>query len=82
MNVAGMILGIVAFLFAFVPLVGTWIAIPCAVIGLPLSGVSFAKKRKAGEGTGMAIAGIVTCVLAIIIAILWFVIVVIGIASS
>ena len=57
MNVAGMVLGIVACIFAAIPLIGAFVAIPCAVVGLPLSAVGFQRKKAAGEGKGMAIAG-------------------------
>lgn len=60
MGIAGMILGIIAVVFAFIPLVGVFIAWPCVAVGLPLSGVGFYRNRKAGQGTGMAIAGIAT----------------------
>ena len=68
-----MVLGIVAVVFAFIPFVGAFIAIPCAVVGLPLAGVGLKRKMDAGEGRGMAIAGIVTCIAGLILAILWWV---------
>ncbi len=54
--VASMVLGIVSlvlFCFAF-------LAIPCAIIGGALGGISLWKAKKAGVKSGMAVAGI-TC---------------------
>ena len=64
-------MGIVAIVFAFVPFAGAFIAIPCAVVGLSLSVVGYNRNEEAGEGKGMAIAGIVTCIVGVISAILW-----------
>ena len=37
MAVTGMILGIIAVVFAFIPIIGAFIAIPCVGVGLPLA---------------------------------------------
>jgi hypothetical protein len=73
MGIGGMILGIIAVIFAFIPVVGAFIAIPCAVVGLPLSAIGFVIKRRRGEGRGMAIAGMATCTIGLVIAIAWLV---------
>ncbi len=75
MGISGMILGIVAVVFAFVPVVGAFIAWPCIAVGLPLSGVGFYLNRKAGRGNGMAIAGMATNVVALVIVFIWTVLV-------
>ena len=75
MGIAGMILGIIAVVFAFIPIFGAFVAIPCSLVGLPLSGVGFYMNRKAGTGSGMAIAGIATNIVALLLAIIWWVIV-------
>ena len=71
MGIAGMVLGIVAIIFAFIPVVGAFIAFPCIAVGLPLAIIGFVRNRKAGQGTGMAIAGIVTSCVALVIVIVW-----------
>ena len=71
MAVAGMILGIVAVIFAFIPVAGAFIAFPCLAVGLPLSAVGFFRNRSRGEGKGMAITGIVTNVVAFVFVVLW-----------
>ena len=75
MAIAGMVLGIVAIVFAFVPIMGAFISFPCIVVGLPLAIVGFLRNRKAGLGTGMAIAGIATNAVALLIVIIWLAVV-------
>jgi hypothetical protein len=58
LGIAGMVLGIVAVIFSFVPCLGVYALIP-GLIGLVLSIVSFVQANKAGAAKGMAIAGIV-----------------------
>lgn len=55
MGIAGMVLGILAIVFFWVPVLN-WILI---LVGLPLSVVGLVQGRQRGEATGMAIAGIV-----------------------
>ena len=55
MGIAGMVLGILAIVFFWVPVLN-WILI---LVGLPLSIVGLVQGRQRGEATGMAIAGIV-----------------------
>ena len=71
MAVAGMVLGIIALIFGFIPLFGAFIAFPCLAVGLPLSGVAFYRGLKDETGKGMAIAGIATNIVALIIIVLW-----------
>ena len=73
MGVAGMVLGIVAVVFGFIPVIGAFIAFPCIAVGLPLSGVGLYRKIKANEGKGIAITGIVTNTVALVIVIIWLV---------
>ncbi|MCE3227120.1 MAG: hypothetical protein K0S32_1671 [Bacteroidetes bacterium] len=70
MGIAGMILGIVAIIVSFVPCFGWW-AIVLAVVGLVLSVVSMSQAKKAGASKGMAIAGMICSILAIIIGSIW-----------
>ena len=71
MGIAGMILGILAVVFAIIPIFGWIISIPCVLVGLPLSIIGLIQNRRRGQGYGMAIAGIVTNSLAVIVVILW-----------
>ena len=82
MNIAGMILGTIAIIFAFIPIFGAIIAIPCLAVGLPLSAISFVKKKRQGQGIGMAIAGLSTCIIALIMVIAWIAIIVIGAVAN
>ncbi|MCY3802255.1 MAG: hypothetical protein OXG46_11845 [Chloroflexi bacterium] len=81
MGIAGMILGILAIIFVWIPIVGV-IAWPLIIIGLPLSAIGFAQNRKRGEGSGMAIAGIVMNIIALVIAILWTVFFAVAVTST
>ena len=82
MNVAGMTLGIIAIVFGLIPIFGAFIAIPCIIVGLPLSLVSFFKKKRVGEGIGMALAGMATNVIALVMVIAWAILVIIGISLA
>ena len=82
MNVAGMTLGIIAMVFALIPVFGAFIAIPCIFVGLPLSLVSFFKKKRVGEGIGMALAGMATNVIALVMVIAWAILLIIGISLA
>ena len=82
MNVAGMTLGIIAIVFAFIPILGAFIAIPCIFVGLPLSSVSFVKKKRVGEGIGMALAGMATNVIALVMVIAWAILLIIGLSVA
>jgi hypothetical protein len=66
--VAGFILGLLALLGSFIPVVNIG-AIILAVIGLVLAGVGLARAKAARAGKGLAITGLVLGALAIIIAI-------------
>ena len=68
MVIAGLILGIVACVFAFIPVLGAPMAILLVLIGIPLSAVGLSKANKAGgSGKEMAIAGLVLQIAAIAI---------------
>ena len=70
MGIAGMILGILAMIFVWIPVVGI-IAIPLVAVGLPLSLAGLIIARRNDDGAGMAIAGLVTNVLAAAIIMVW-----------
>ena len=73
MGIAGMVLGIIALIFGFIPIIGAFIAFPCIAVGLPLAAIGFFRNRKAGQGTGMSIAGMATNIVALVVIILWLV---------
>ena len=71
MGIAGMVLGILAIVFVWIPWTGL-IAVPLAAVGLPLSIAGFRNARRENTGAGMAIAGMVTNIVAAVIILLWF----------
>lgn len=64
--IAGMVLGIVGFLMVFIPCIGWFLGIVLGIVGAVLSGIGMASASKAGGGKGMAIAGLVLSILAIV----------------
>ena len=66
MDIAGMVLGILAIVFVWAPLGGApeWITVPLVVVGLPLSIGAFQNARRNGTRSGIAIAGMVTNIVA------------------
>ena len=66
MGIAGMILGILAVVFFWVPFLN-WVLI---LVGLPLSIIGFVTARQRGQPTGMALAGIILNSIPILINIL------------
>lgn len=74
MGLTGMIFGIIGLVFSLNPWIGSVGAIPCVVVGLPLSGISFYQARKAGTDPGFSIAGLATGAVALIITIFfWYI---------
>jgi hypothetical protein len=70
MNIAGMVLGIIAVILVWIPFVGL-ISIPMVLVGLPLSFFGFRGSRRRGAGVGIAIAGLTTNLIALAVIILW-----------
>ena len=66
MGVAGMILGTLAIILVWIPLIGL-IAIPMIAVGLPLSIAGYRNARRHNTGVGTARAGIATNTVAILI---------------
>ncbi|MEV4052396.1 MmpS family transport accessory protein [Amycolatopsis sp. NPDC049688] len=75
LGTAGFVLGLVGLVFSPIPLVGV-VAWPLAVLGLILSAVGIARVRS-GKATnkGLAIAGAVVSLLALVVSILWLVVI-------
>lgn len=74
MGIAGMTLGIIG-LYLSLTLFGCVIAGPFICVGLPLSGIAFFQSRKSkkflGIPIGIAIAGMATNILAIVVINVW-----------
>ena len=69
MSIAAMVLGIVALVFSFLPVVG-WAGIIIAIVGLVLAVIGKKKAREVNAPTGMATAGLVMSIIALGLAIL------------
>ena len=69
LTIAGLVLGIVAIIFAFIPGIG-WLGWICGIVGIVLSAISISASKKAGEKNGMAVAGLVLSILALAIGII------------
>ena len=78
MAIAGMVLGIVALVFGWIPVINWFISFPCLLVGIPLSSVAFYQGNKNGTSIGMAVAGLVTNIVALVFCIGWFVIVILA----
>ena len=65
LGIAGMVLGIVALALFCI----WYVAIPCAIVGLILSIIGKNKSKAANAPTGMASAGIILSIIALIIAV-------------
>ena len=76
MAIAGLILGIASIFCGFFPLLQPWgalIALPMAIVGLCLS-VSAGKKAKAaGASSGVATAGLIVGIIAVVCASICFI---------
>jgi hypothetical protein len=66
LGVAGFVTGLLGLIFCWVPALG----IVLAVVGVILSGVGIATGKKKGASTGLAIAGLVLGIIALIPAII------------
>ncbi len=64
MSIAGMILGIIAMMFAWIPVIG-YISAPLILVGLPLSFLGLRRSRKNRSGVGMAVTGLILHLLAL-----------------
>lgn len=64
MSIAGLVLGIAAIVVAFIPGI-SWLAWICGVVGIVLSAVAISQAKKAGEKSGMAVAGLVLSIISI-----------------
>ena len=66
----------------FYPNIRSVVAIPCPVVGLPLSSVSLIRLRRQSQEIGIAIAGVTTNIVAIVVVTAWVVMVVVGVIAD
>lgn len=78
MGITGMVLGIVSLALFCI----WYLAIPCAIVGIILSGIAAKKAKEVGMKNGMATAGIVCASIALGITILFVILVAIGVAGA
>ncbi|MFO0863336.1 MAG: hypothetical protein U0744_01515 [Gemmataceae bacterium] len=71
--IAGMVLGIVGLVLAFIPCVGWILGIILGIVGAALSGIGLSSANKSGSGKGMAISGLILSILAIVVAISYWI---------
>lgn len=69
LGVAALVIGIVSALFSFIPCLGMWAFIP-AVVGIILAVISMKQAGPTGE-KGMAIGGLITSIIALLISAYW-----------
>jgi hypothetical protein len=70
MGVAGLIVGIVACVFSFIPCLGMYAIVP-ALVGIILSAISMKQAGASNSPKGMAIGGLVTSIIGLLIACYW-----------
>ena len=70
MGVAALVIGIISMILGFIPFCGAIAFIP-AIIGIILAIVDIVKKKKAGEKKGVAIAGLVLSIIAVVVISVW-----------
>ena len=66
MAIASLVLGVGAFFFSLIPLVG-WASVPFAIVGIALGIAGVVRASKGFEGLGLSIAGIVGSVAALFV---------------
>ncbi|MCH0538334.1 DUF4190 domain-containing protein [Streptomyces sp. MUM 203J] len=64
--VAGLVLGILALVFSFIPIVNV-IVWPLAILGVIFGAIGLAKSGKAGKGKGASITALITSALAVVL---------------
>jgi|GEM_PF-2013092 len=71
-GIASMVCGIISLIWGIIPCVGL-VALPVAVISIIFGCISYKQSRDNSQPSGMAIAGLVTSIFALIFVIAWIV---------
>lgn len=69
-GIAGLVIGILSLMFAFIPCLGLWAMIP-AIVGIILSSLSLHRVSKAGASKSISLAGLICSALALLVALYW-----------
>ncbi|MBO0729899.1 MAG: DUF4190 domain-containing protein [Acidimicrobiaceae bacterium] len=73
LGVAGMVCGIIGLVFGFIPLFGIFFAVPLGILGVVFGAVGLRRvSRQEANNRGVAIAGLVTGILALIVGFILF----------
>ena len=82
MGIASLVLGIITAIICWIPCF-SWFAVLPAIVGIVLGAcaIKVAKKNN-GQGKGIAVAGLVLSIIALIIAIIWIIICAAAAAST
>lgn len=70
MAIGALVLGIGSLLFAFIPFVG-FASVPFAIGAVVLGVIGLGKSREIGQGKGLAIGGLVTGAVALVVSVLY-----------
>jgi len=70
MAAGALVLGIVALVFSLIPFLN-WIAIPLAIVGIILGALGGKQLQQQGKPGGMATAGLVLSIIALVFAIIF-----------
>jgi len=81
MGIASMVIGIVSIVLGFIPICGM-IAFWPALVGLVLGIVDAVLKTKKQQPKGMAVAGISTCAVALVVIAFWVLVIAAGAAAE
>jgi hypothetical protein len=71
MALAALVLGIGAFVLSLVPVLGAFLAIPLGIVAIILGVLGHRRAKRTTSGIGLAVGGLVTGMLAILIALVW-----------
>lgn len=77
-GIASMVCGIVSLVLFCI----WYLSIPCAIVAASLGVVGYNKSKNAGFKNGMATAGVVTSVIALALTLIFWLLVILGVASS
>lgn len=74
--IAALIVGVISFLFALIPVIG-WASVPFAIGAIAMGIAGMSRAKKVNVGRGMALGGVITGVLALLVSIAYVIIVVV-----